>query len=49
KLGDYQDLPEAARDYVKRIEDFLGIPVAIVSVGPQRKATFTRLPIWEQV
>ena len=49
KLSDYQDLPEAARDYVKRIEDFLGIPVAIVSVGPQRKATFTRLPIWEQV
>jgi len=49
KLTDYQDLPQAARDYVKRMEDFLGIPVAIVSVGPQRKATLTRLPIWEQV
>jgi len=32
----FDDLPEAARNYVKRIEAFMGVPVEIVSVGPER-------------
>ncbi|MDO4767936.1 MAG: adenylosuccinate synthase [Pseudomonadota bacterium] len=38
----YGDLPQAARDYIGRIEEFLGIPVRIVSVGPDRDQTILR-------
>jgi adenylosuccinate synthase len=30
------DLPPAARDYLAYIQDFVGVPVALVSVGPGR-------------
>src|ERR687885_308238 len=30
------DLPQAARDYLAYIADFLGVPVALISVGPGR-------------
>ena len=29
-------LPQKARDYIRRIEALLGIPIDIVSVGPER-------------
>ena len=32
----WEDLPEAARDYVRRLEEAVGCPVAYVSVGPER-------------
>ncbi|HZP58328.1 MAG TPA: adenylosuccinate synthase [Dehalococcoidia bacterium] len=32
----WDDLPPKARDYIRRIERLLGIPVDIVSVGPER-------------
>jgi len=35
----YEDLPTAAKDYVKRIEDFTGVEAVIVSVGPDRNET----------
>ena len=35
----YEDLPVAAKDYVKRIEDFTGVEAVIVSVGPDRQET----------
>ncbi len=38
----FADLPEAARAYVARIEEVLGVPVAIVSVGPGREETIFR-------
>ena len=38
----YDQLPQALRDYVKFIEDYIGIPVTIVSVGPDRNATIVR-------
>jgi len=38
----YGDLPDAARAYVERIEEIAGVPVTIVSVGPQRSATFDK-------
>ncbi len=34
------DLPEAARAYLRRIEQHLGVPVGLVSVGPDRAQTF---------
>jgi adenylosuccinate synthase len=40
QLGDCRseaDLPQAARDYLTYIADFVGVPVALVSVGPARE------------
>jgi len=31
------DLPAAARHYVQRIEELTGVPVSLISVGPERK------------
>jgi adenylosuccinate synthase len=36
------DLPQAAIDYVAAIEEMAGVPVAIVSVGPERTQTILR-------
>ncbi len=35
----YDDLPSAARDYLKRIEEIVGVPIDIVSTGPDREET----------
>ena len=35
----YDELPDNAKIYLKRIEDFTGIKVSIVSVGPRRDQT----------
>ncbi len=32
----WKDLPAAAQDYVRRLEEFCGVPVRYVSVGPER-------------
>ena len=34
-----QDLPQAALDYIKKIEDIVGVPVDIISTGPDRDET----------
>jgi adenylosuccinate synthase len=33
---EFDDLPAAARDYLAYIQDFIGVPVALISVGPGR-------------
>jgi adenylosuccinate synthase len=33
------DLPQAARDYITRIEQLVGAPVDVVSTGPDRVET----------
>ncbi len=40
RAKDFNSLPENARRYASRIEKLLGIPVCIVSVGPERNQTF---------
>jgi adenylosuccinate synthase len=35
----FEDLPQNARDYVKRVESLAGVPVEILSVGPGRDET----------
>ena len=37
-----EDLPQAFKDYVKFMEDYLGIPIKIISLGPDREATIER-------
>lgn len=34
-----EDMPEAARNYIKRIEELLGVPAKIISVGADRDQT----------
>ena len=41
-IKDFNDLPQAAQDYIIFIEDVLGCPVGIVSVGPSRDQTIYR-------
>lgn len=36
------DLPKELMDYIKFVEDFVGVPVKMVSVGPDREATIVR-------
>lgn len=38
----FGDLPEAARDYVLRVEELAGVPISMVSVGPDRDQTISR-------
>ncbi|CAL5341013.1 unnamed protein product [Camellia sinensis] len=38
KVRNYSDLPKAAREYVQRIEELVGIPIHYISVGPGRDA-----------
>lgn len=35
----YDDLPREAKAYLRRIEELCGVPVSIVSVGPEREKT----------
>ena len=37
----FVELPKAAQDYVRRIEEVAGVPVGIVSVGPRRQDTIS--------
>ena len=35
----FDDLPDNAKRYVKRLEELTGAPVGIISTGPQRDNT----------
>lgn len=38
----YEALPQEAKDYIGVIEEFTGVPVRIISVGPDREQTMVR-------
>jgi adenylosuccinate synthase len=38
----FEELPREAQSYVKRVEQIIGAPIKIVSVGPDRNATIMR-------
>ncbi|HET9529676.1 MAG TPA: adenylosuccinate synthetase, partial [Blastocatellia bacterium] len=42
RITDHSQLPEAARDYISRIEELCGAPVALISTGPERTETIIR-------
>lgn len=44
ETSSYQDLPDLAKRYVKRIEEFCEVPVMLVSVGPEREKTLWKEP-----
>ncbi len=37
-----EDLPEAFREYISFMETYLGVPIKIISLGPDREATIIR-------
>jgi adenylosuccinate synthase len=41
KARSWSDLPPQARDYVRFLADQVGVPVTIVSVGPERRQTLS--------
>lgn len=41
-LTEYDQLPEELKEYIKFIEDEVGVPVKIVSVGPDRTQTIVK-------
>jgi adenylosuccinate synthase len=44
----FDDLPETCKNYLKFIEEFTGVPIAILSIGPERDETIVVRPelIW---
>ncbi|MDC7219812.1 MAG: adenylosuccinate synthase [Spirochaetales bacterium] len=51
KVGDartWDEIPAGAKDFVKFIEDYTGVPVAGFSVGPLRDETFMKFPAWDK-
>ena len=42
EMTEVSQLPAAFMDYVKFIEDFIGVPIKIISVGPDRTQTIQR-------
>jgi len=41
-VRDYDKLPGNARRYVERIEALIGVPIDVISIGPDRDQTITR-------
>lgn len=37
-VRNYSDLPKAARNYVERIEELVGVPIHYIGIGPGRDA-----------
>jgi len=42
----YNELPRQARDYIRRVEDYCGVGVEVVSTGPNRSETIVRREPW---
>ena len=42
QIKNYNDLPEKAKEYINAIEDYLGVPIDIVSNGPGREQNIFR-------
>ncbi len=41
-ITNHEDLPQKARDYLARIEELAGVPVDIISTGPDREQTIIK-------
>ena len=41
-ITEFNELPRAAQNYVKRLEELTGVPITMLSVGPSRKQTIIR-------
>jgi adenylosuccinate synthase len=53
-IRDYEQLPQLARDYLKRLSDLVQTEISVVSTGPDRSETIivspnSRLASWVQL
>ncbi|MYL34455.1 adenylosuccinate synthase [Pontibacillus yanchengensis] len=46
-VRNFEDLPENAQHYVKRVSELTGIPLAVFSVGPDRSQTNVMIDIYQ--
>jgi len=44
QIKDYNDLPQACKDYIDKIEQLIQVPIVMVSNGPKREQILMRLP-----
>jgi len=44
KINSYDEFPQTIKDYIKFIEDYLSLPVSIISIGTARNDTIIRFP-----
>ena len=42
KIRKYEELPENTKNYIEKVEDLIGAPIGIISVGPDREQTIFR-------
>lgn len=42
QMKEYDEFPENAKKYIEKVEDLIGAPIGIVSVGPDREQTVFR-------
>ncbi|MCA9257415.1 MAG: adenylosuccinate synthetase, partial [Phycisphaerales bacterium] len=42
QVDSFEQLPAEARSYIERLETILGVPITLVSIGPERTATLHR-------
>ena len=45
-IKDYNKIPKEARDYVNTLEELCGVPITIVSTGPERNETIVRQDVF---
>ena len=45
---EFSDLPENAKAYLKRIEELVGVPIDMISTGPDRAETIFLNSVWEK-
>ncbi len=43
----FEDLPEAAQAYIRRVEQLTGVPVALIGVGANREQTIVRQELFD--
>ena len=41
-IKSYDDLPDNARKYLERLQSLVGVPITIISTGPDREQTIIR-------
>jgi adenylosuccinate synthase len=45
-VRNFDDLPPAAQGFIRRVEELLGCPVDLISVGPEREQAVIVNPIF---
>jgi adenylosuccinate synthase len=46
-IREYQELPAAARGYLERVQKLVGVPLDLISTGPDREHTIVLRPQFE--